>query len=480
MNDRQVNMFQKAVLGLCRSGQKNEEAIASFLQLNSELVKYIFIELRRDGLLSSNREITNKGQEVLTSELDNIPSEIVPLYVFQDPWSGRLWPRVMESLEHASVEYSPGKIFPRLVFGSKGKPRTFEPFVKSGNNAGFPTTPDARQILKASRAHIKNKRWYDDPNVQWTDEDDDYFTPVDTLEIDKIEIINEDPDPFYLATYLYIPDYDLHKLEWFVCDPFGIGSSITLQEAIENQCKNDKALDNFLEKFFFAVFGEPKLNDYSDTFRILTDLAEKELTNQLPEIVQIYNYYDQLLQMERSYQELNLFSTYVPQDKLDNVVILAGKVVEGMFRHIQEKFPGTSGWQIYDTPDRFHRHALIDEIASSLGYETPVPSGIANVNPRMVRKVFEHGGGTLNERIIVSLLVARLETNHPIRRVSHAIPDLFKRLSALARARGISAHENPTDTLMEDIETQRNHVYQILRAFLEAEEYSGGNDGQEK
>ena len=475
--DRKINIFQKATLGMCRAGIGDPEAVADLLHLNSDLVKYIFVELRRDGLISFDSILTNKGHQVLVEEMDELPGEIIVAYVFQDPWTRRLWPRVVERLEYANIELKPGARYPSLVFGSKGKPRVFNPFVKNVDLGGPSATPDARQIFEACRIHRKNKFQLDDPAAGWeTDAEDDlYLSPTEAFSIKKIEIISEDPEPFYLTTYIYIPDYELHELEWYVCDPFGIGASSALRRVIEEQSNKDNSLGIYMQRFFQDAIGDVELSDLADNYKVLHDLAINEVNNKLTDIIQLYPYYDHLLSMERAYQELSLFDTNYPEDKMNEILIRAGKVLEGMFRHIQEQHPVENSWRIYSTPDRNYRYAILNEIAEILEFGTPVPPGLANISPKAVKRVAMRGGGTLNERVVTNLLAARCQSDHPLRRVAITQPDLFERVTELSRLRGLSAHDTQTEISQEAVDSQRRNVYQIIKDIIRFDIQSGGN-----
>jgi len=89
---KELNLFQKAVLGLCRAGQQDPDSIAKRLHLEREIVKFVLSELRHTGFIAKNNIITTTGESILTTEMDRLPDEIVSAYVFQDPWEGRLWP----------------------------------------------------------------------------------------------------------------------------------------------------------------------------------------------------------------------------------------------------------------------------------------------------------------------------------------------------------------------------------------------------
>src|SRR5690349_10339794 len=152
---RKLNIFQKAILSFCRVGERSVENMARALHLDVEIVSFVINELRHSSLLSPDYSLTSKGGTILAEELDQLPTEVVISYVFQDPWSGKLWPRIVESLQYANIEYEGASKFPTLLFGTKGSPRKFKPYVKRGDESMLPRTPSSVDILNASRQHEK-------------------------------------------------------------------------------------------------------------------------------------------------------------------------------------------------------------------------------------------------------------------------------------------------------------------------------------
>lgn len=472
---KKTNLFQKAVLGFCRSGQTDAAVIANFLHLDTDLVTYILVELRRAGLLNVDYLPTIEGNKLLQEELDEAPAEIVTGIVFQEPWQNKLWPRVMEKVEFAPAEIRGEEKFPVLVLGTKGNPREYWPFVKRVGLDATPFTPTSIDILNALRRHKRDLARGGSPSSFAEIEDEEILImDVDVPDLEKIELISEEPEPFYLTTYIYIPEVDARPGEWYVCDPFGIGASSLLYKYIEQQLSNDLVLKEFIDRFLIEVFGE---KDSSGTDSLtLEELAKEEVKSKLSVFIETYPFFDQLVAMERSFQEVGLYPSEPPKDKLGDVLIKAGKALEAVFAYLRSRFPIDSVTEIYATPDWQYRYSLLNDISENLGFRTPIPRNLANYPPKNIHRAAKNGSGTLGERLVIALLTARKEPEHPLRKVANHMPDLLERISMIIKIRGFSAHDTRYEISMAEVEKQLDISYQIVRELSQVERYLVGEE----
>jgi hypothetical protein len=285
---RDLNIFQKAILGFCRTGERKKENIAKTLHLDMELVDTVLGELREANLVNPDFSLTSKGERTLDEELDELPAEIVNSFVFQDPWTGKLWPRIVEHREFARVEYEGNSRYPTLLLGSIGSNRRLKPFVKTGDQDMMPRTPQVSEILEARQQFEKDKRKQfqalssDQESSTQEDEDGFSYLPLDDAEFKSITVIDEEPELYFMTTYIYIPDYRLHTLEWYVCDPFGLGASSLLRKSIERLAGKDPNLKNFVDEFIQDVLGETQ--QYNDEIVTLQSDAKTFIHMELTDL----------------------------------------------------------------------------------------------------------------------------------------------------------------------------------------------------
>ncbi|MCP4696903.1 MAG: hypothetical protein GY862_08655, partial [Gammaproteobacteria bacterium] len=228
---RRLNILQKAVLGLCNAGVFEIKRVAERLDIHAALAKEIILTLQQDGLANSRGLPTDAGMKTLIDETIKISDSVSVGHVFQDPWTGELWPRFVQDLNYAELRYEDSD-HPRLVLGSTGKPR-YQWAYQYAPRGDTPTRPQPKQIIDAVRQHKRAKRH----SVEWEYDEDNYVSYADKELQDRLErvsIVDDAPQRMFLATYLYL---DEAEADWYVCDPFGFGPSLFLRRRIDEQIK---------------------------------------------------------------------------------------------------------------------------------------------------------------------------------------------------------------------------------------------------
>lgn len=482
--ERRLNIFQKAVLGFCRSGQNEPDTISGRLHLDREVIRFVLSELRHSGYINQDNRLTTLGEQILTLELDRLPDEIVPAYVFQDPWYGKLWPRIVPKLEFAQIDFENENRYPILLLGTKGSPKRFSPYVKRTDANILPRTPTPSEILRASRRHERDNRLgsssVDEEEIQEIEGDDSFtFSQVDSPNLREIFLVSEEPELFYMTTMVYIPNYELHKVEWYVSDPFGLGASPWLRKWIDQQVNLDSNLRNYIERFINECLGDGFDTQKKEEDHFALEMIASEIINQrLGGKIDQTKILDLLSAMERTYQETLLYAGSPPKDKLEDVMIKAGKVIEALFRVLNQNYQRKDAWKIYNIPERQSRFEILNEIAKNLGFTTPIPYSLSGISPTEIRRALESGGGTLGERVVATILIAHYETGHPIRKIANTTPELFSRIATLMRLRGMSAHDTDLEISPELVLEQRENTYQIIALILNLRSDStGGSHG---
>lgn len=157
---RQINLLQKHVLNFCEAGINNAQKIASFLGIEWELAGYILLELQSMAALDDDFLPTKAGKELLAEEKADNP-RMVSGYVFQDPFTGKYWPRFVSELLYVDVEYDI-KARARLKLGTQGKPwyeNAFQVFPKNNATCATPYPEDILKIVRLHRRHGSVAEW---------------------------------------------------------------------------------------------------------------------------------------------------------------------------------------------------------------------------------------------------------------------------------------------------------------------------------
>jgi hypothetical protein len=436
--NKSLNIFQKAVLGFAHIKETRSDVIGRHLHLQSELIELILKELRRKDLLTSEYHTTAEGERLVREEMEEMPSEILAGNVFQDPWHKQLWPRVVDKLQFAPTEYEKDDIYPTLVFGTTGKQRHCKPFLKRSDFNANPALPSVQDILDASDRHQRDITKISKSGIVYeTDEEikTNIQVEIDNPRISKISLISESPEPYYLTTFLYRPENDPRPGEWYVCDPFGLGASATMRRWIDNLTKHDDLLRERLENWLQKTEAITSITSSSTN---LADQAKIEVQLRFSESAELMPFWPQMIAMVRSELEI-ADAVKLPHDKLRDVLVKAAITLESVLDHVRTQYPAPGCAQIYNTADRKYRHELLNGIAANIGFLTPVPHRLANIDPQRVQKT-ENSGGTLGERLTSAILAARSQPDHPFYLAAQKMPDMLTRISQLIYLRGQSSH----------------------------------------
>jgi hypothetical protein len=96
-------------------------------KIHRDLATLILAELLQRGLIRSDGLPSQAGEEMFQAETLDMRLPVTG-HVFQDPWSGDLWPRFVKRLDFAELERGDSG-FPDLMLGTRGKPRRERAFM---------------------------------------------------------------------------------------------------------------------------------------------------------------------------------------------------------------------------------------------------------------------------------------------------------------------------------------------------------------
>ena len=172
--DEDLNFLQKAVLGLCAAGCRSPEELSAQLHIHQDLTALILGELRRRRLI--DREgVTERAVEKLRVTDQGLSDAIVAGWVFQDPWTGDLWPRFVTTLDYCQTE-ADSNGFVSLLLGSTGNPRRRRAFMQVPPRETGISTPTPVQVLGPQRLIALPQARERRPDFSGRDDPDRYQT----------------------------------------------------------------------------------------------------------------------------------------------------------------------------------------------------------------------------------------------------------------------------------------------------------------
>ncbi len=469
VRDRKINVLEKAVLGLCRAGVTIAQEIAPKIHIHPDLAIHIIIGLCEKGFIAYNGLPTQKGIEVLEEGILE-DHKLITGYVFQDPWELSLWPRFVEKLNYVNLEFKDNG-FPEIVFGSTGKPWYQRAYMQFPERNTDPREPGAAEILRKTRQHRRDLG-NASSSQQW---EEDVLDDMGSAPLERISIV-DGPEPFFLTTYLYLPK-DGGDIDWYVCDPFGLGHSPFLRRLIEKRIDQYKEKQSPQYKGLFEAVNRlignslnTDFKDYNETLEKLKGEAVLTVENNLSSKIRSHKkVYENLIDMEYS---LKKAGEKCSGQEVRAIMTEARRTLEALFGDIKESYPTNGVWKkMYangkPNSDRKYIRNLLNRAADKIGFQTPIPPALANVKPGQVKSVADYDDNwRLRPAVIAAILAASEQSGHPLYAAAKAEPLLLEQLEEIIKAAGESVHAGDGKLEMAFVEKMVAEVYDMIKLLI--------------
>lgn len=463
---RKVNILEKAVIGLCRAGASDLDRIASRLAISRDLAAEIVQALQGRELLDSRGLPTEQGQSLYEEEAFG-PTDLVTGYVFQDPWAGSLWPRLVEQLTVAEVELG-SRDYPALVQGSTGSRRPVPAFWYLPSINEIPAVPGQEDVLRASRQHRRALR---NTELLGEDEEPDTRSEKRDVQIDMVSVVDDQPTQVLLASFVFLAEGDMATSEWMACDPFGLGLSQAWRRAIERQMEAWPPLRAELGRLTAQALDAQAagIQHWTDDLR---KQAELDLDERYTVAVRDLPHYEQLQGLQVGYREAEHGGERYPPHRLQDLMTMARRALEATFKAIAAEHPCDQAYRrLYsgDRPvrDRAFRESVFEGSASEIGFKTPLPSHFKTANPLHVKSAGSGDGWRLRPAIMAALLAARDDVSHPLRRAAEVWPDLFDDLDNLVSTLHGAAHDSGDVITVDRASAAIESVFHVVATLFD-------------
>lgn len=248
---RKIDIFERVILALCEVGVRRSDALADHTGLHVELCEHIVDQMVDSGRLTAARELTDEGRRVHRSgQLAETP-ELLVTHVFQDAFSGELWPRSATELHHRPVEVErDGLVNVRL--GRHGAPRVI---TATAVHCAKPVTwlPRPEAVINAIAHHRVTATKQRGEKAQG--ELPDLFGVHAEEELSEVERFEHLPEVHRVV------DIGEPRLEYLLCsldvsgslagsddppDPFGLGRSPMLRQLLRVRSSSDERFASWL------------------------------------------------------------------------------------------------------------------------------------------------------------------------------------------------------------------------------------------
>ena len=438
LRDRPFNVLQKAVLGMLRASRLTAAELGERLGVHPELVGFVFTELQEQGRLDADWKVTRRGIDLLEDEWEE-SANLVPGWMFRDPWSGNLWPFVASSLEYArTVPGETGTGYPLLDLGTTGSPWRQRAWAQRPPDDFRVEPPDAHEILRAALRHKRLGRRRQQVGVH-LDEDMDGVNAVG-LDLDRLSGIDPEPTPVFLVSFLYVPrDGDDGDDDWHACDFFGRGSDPALRRLVVRAAEDDEGRG--LARRLDRLLGLTSHGDF-DTFRRAVQgrkrRADRLLERALTIDVRRHAVADPLADVIDGWLEIQDLGD-IAQRRLGYVLTDCRRTLEKLFGEVSK------AWPLAGVADRLPRNKeakeeLLRRTARDVGL-AGLSSQLCGVPKYQVQAVIKYGDHwRLRPLVVATLLRARDDQEHPLRSAAQMAPDVLERIERVASLGGEAAH----------------------------------------
>lgn len=470
------NLFQRAMLSLCRAGIIRADEIGDRLDLGSELAAYILNQLEGMGLLDRRRELTERAKKLLNEELDD-QVETVAGYVFVDSFVGALWPRFRRGM----LPYSEGEISGRsatIEQGTVGKPSSINARVVWPDQNNPPKPPSRRDIVRACSRSIRAEAAY---KRSMGEDDSELDESLLKRHLNQVVPLDDAPEPMFLTTFVFVPQDVSRASLWQVCDPLGLGTSHTLRKQIEELASASSQAGDTLKNVIKRATREGFAVDDADFLDLFREQNQKaaEVVNEKAGFDKTIcpKVWELLVQMENEHikvggEDVSGRAWDREQEVLKAMVRRAYEAIEECLANVVRTFRGSHIWsRLGGAPE--DNGALLVKIVCGLGFvddqEEPCFERFLRIGSGPVEGVVLHENRELVALFAAALLSAQDHPEHPLRRCVAEFPELIVFLNELKRMRGQAAHHTRVDWEKEDREKAldfRKNTYHVARILL--------------
>lgn len=418
--ENQLNIFQRAVLGLIRAGTKRSAAIAELTDLHVELVHLIFAQCVSRGWLNDNAdELTVSGLSVLSDEDD----EYVNLkagYLFQDYLTGDFWPRFVPDLKQIEERNEDDK-YPSFEVNRKTG-HYIKPYSIRAQKVELPIL-DSELLHKSYRDYIEDYRA--SQQIGFRSEQ------LSKVKLQGIQHIDSKPQVAKILLWV-TNESDGDKL-WSVSDPFEIRESAWwLEERLPTVLLKYKGLRDSLSN----------LIDIPDSKSLSNQewLSELEKRTELDILIE-YPWINSQPDFRSKFARLLKWKIKIDNDvcEYEDLELAIGecqKLLEVIMQWLISEYPVN---QAQLSGARQHGNKKILSVLPIPSFDDEVIRVLAHQVLRDVIRASSNPKGSFKMLLFAAGLGSISQPQHPLRTISHDSLDLSKAIE-LANVRNQSSH----------------------------------------
>lgn len=459
LRNRGLDLFERVVLGLCQAGVRQSDRIAALVELHPRLCAHILDRAVETGLLDDSHDLTDNGRQSLRTGSAQQAPEWQVCYVFEDPFTGELWPRTVESLREAYLVRANADGV-ELELGTAGRSDRARARRIIPPDDRHPQPPGAARVVavasqdRAARRVGKVRDFERFSGLDAVVAPDEVArprgpgnAPLYGPDLTRVSFLAE-PEPVFLVGFLSVSGgADAETAEaWTAFDPFGLGPSEFFQSLVYRFGRDDGSLDSEIQVRAEAEIAVARatLRQAEDNLRVL---LEQRLAHDFgPEIRGSHQALSLML-------DLDLHDGPAPREEaVEAVAHLAYRLYEILLCRMGTAYPlSQRTFTTFKDAGPPLRRALLETAAQSIGFHgvTRLYTGVSD--DELKRTYNDPRKGFVKAACALSILAATEHADHPLRQLAAEHPDIPMALDVLNELRNRVAHgardaPNPDDT----------------------------------
>jgi len=436
-SDQGINLLQKAVLGMWCSNSYSVSEVAAKLHLHPHLIENIAMELVRSGWVDQKSlRPTSKGFDILEKE-ELIMGTLVTGWVFQDPWSGELWPHFSQQLH--LQETTPGHGSERLILVLDSKKGTRKVPAWIFDAPASPVQPSSAMILRA----VKQCRRREEQKKSMRLDASDMMSIVgeDSQEmLARITYISDRSEPAGLVTFGYLPKGGAFQPQ--ICDPFGFGCDEKMWRQLQRIARDDEGAAGALRDFLrFAQIKDAPA--FEELLAQQQRIAESEVVARLSlDIKATSAVFEHLVAAAKSLS-LARAAEGDSQSDLGSVMQSCRRTLEALLKSIARIAPLGNAHALLNGDAAMDR-ATVDQTAQSIRLKLPLPVMFQKPNKGLINGICRDIGNVykLPSAVVATLLATALHPAHPLKTASAKDAELLHKLARIIDLGNAGSHDD--------------------------------------
>lgn len=441
-----LDAFEKVIFDLMRSGDYGVEQLAAFTHLHPDLVIILLEGLHGYGLLERIEERRYRAHKPKNDDSSTPPdsyNETVG-WVFQQPWTGRLFPGFFPRLPVQPIsENGQTSGMKKLLFGDESKPLVRQaPALEFPPQRGINPTPrDVIRLFDLRRSGEFQERISGLRHIPFKDGSIQKFDYRKSVK--KVKFLSQEPVSVYLATAGLV--FDDEPTDWHVCCPVGTGLS---QELRDQALRCSDAADpgaGAVVKRLGEKTRHGNIYEWEQAQHDFLQHARREtLTTFGPAIQEYPELLDQLDAFHDLWARLRGTEGNAPRHFVEFVCSAARKAIEALVKVFANQRPITNLDVYLASKDETENTKSVLKWLNETGYVTEGVAGLFLVSKSWLSKSAGDSATYYSLKYVIGAIAlqGREQEDHPLRVAATNNPDFFIHLKRILDLGNSSSHDN--------------------------------------